>query len=443
MPNLPLASIPGHTDIHGEEKLRNLVDTVTLEEVIKALTVQPQEAERAEEPEPRGIIFTGSFEEVNEFFYRNKWQEGIPIVPPTREKVEWFLKFTDRSPEEVIGVLLPDKREATVWNVAVNGVMAGCRPEYMPVLVSLAEVLADPRYGVEHSGNTPGSEALITVNGPIVKELHFNDTQGALRVGFQANTSVGRFFRLYLRNVAGFLPHETDKATFGNTWRVVLAENEEALAAMGWKPTSYYQGFKEGSNVVTVSRYTGGGVLVSVFGSTAEEVLPCLADGLVRHMGWELIFTTGLPGNPGFAGTQRPHLILSPCIAEVIAGDGFSKEDVRQYLYDHARVPAWRCEQLIGWMGSGGADLCKLVEAGIASDEFCRSTDPDRMVPIVCRPDDFLITVSGDPLRNNAYAFISNGIFGYTTSKEIRLPPEWENLLREARKKNGEPHTVT
>jgi hypothetical protein len=90
--------------------------------------------------------------------------------------------------------------------------------------------MADPFYGVEHSGNTPGSETLIILNGPIIKDLNFNYTQGVLRDGFMPNTSVGRFWRLALRNIAGFLLHKTDKATFGNTFRVVLAENEDALA---------------------------------------------------------------------------------------------------------------------------------------------------------------------------------------------------------------------
>src|SRR5439155_20008366 len=127
--------------------------------------------------------------------------------------------------EKVVGVMLPENRAESVWYVAVNGVMAVCSPEYMPLLVSLVEAMVDPGYGLEHSGNTPGGETLVILNGPMTQKLGFNYTQGVMRDGFQANTSVGRFFRLYLRNVAGFLPHKTDKATFGNTWRVVIAEN--------------------------------------------------------------------------------------------------------------------------------------------------------------------------------------------------------------------------
>ena len=137
-------------------------------------------------------MFRGTFEEVNAHFYERQWSDGLPIVPPTPQKIEEFLSFTDRAPDESLGILLPESRAATIWAVAANGVMAGCRPEYMPILVALVEAMADPTYGVEHSGNTPGSETLIILNGPIIKDLEFNYTQGVLRDGFMPNTSVGR-----------------------------------------------------------------------------------------------------------------------------------------------------------------------------------------------------------------------------------------------------------
>jgi len=432
MPNIPIAGIPGHVDAQTKEELENNVKRVTLDAVIKGLTQQPAEPKQSVEPEARDIAFKGTFEEVNRFFLRNQLSDGLPIVPPTLEKVEEFLKFTDRSRDEIIGVLKPDNRQATIWTVAVNGVMAGCRPEYMPLLLALVEAMADPRYGVEHSGNSPGPETLITLNGPIIKELSFNYEQGVLRDGFQANTSVGRFWRLMLRNVAGFLPHQTDKGTFGGTWKVVLAENEDAVARIGWDPMSVDMGFKAGNNVVTVSRHTSGGVITGVFGHTAEQILPYISDRVASYMGWEIGFTV----LPVFGGTQRPHLILSPILAEIIAKSGWSKRDVKQYLYDHARMPAWKAEKFTGeWtnIDPEHLTLCDYVKKGILSQQFCESDDPNRTVPIVCSPDDFLITVSGDPLRTNAYIFISNGIVGYTTSKLIRLPTNWNNLLKKAK----------
>ena len=168
--------------------------------------------------------------------------------------------------------------------------------------------MADPIYGDEHSGNTPGAETLITLNGPIIKDLNFNYTQGVLRDGFMPNTSVGRFWRLALRNMAGFLLHKTDKGTFGNTFRVVLAENEDALAKIGWPPHSVDMGFEAGDNTVTISRHTGGNVIASVTGSTPEEMMPYIADSVAKETGWEMIFTVGSSG----LGTVRPILILSP-----------------------------------------------------------------------------------------------------------------------------------
>src|SRR5690606_9681108 len=138
----------------------------------------------------------------------------------------------------------------------------------------LIEAMVDPQYGVEHSGNTPAGETLITLNGPIIKELGFNYTQGVIRDGFVPNTSIGRFWRLYLRNVAGFLPHKNDKCTFGNTWRVVLAENEDVLSEIGWPTIAMDMGLARGENAITIARYTGGNVIVSMSGTTPEQMLP-------------------------------------------------------------------------------------------------------------------------------------------------------------------------
>lgn len=430
LPNIPMAMVPGHVDLQGEKELAENIRKVTLERVIQNLTGKMEEAGKAPpEPGPRDIVFRGTFEEVNELFLGNEWSEGLPIIPPTTEKVEGFLRFTDRSPDEVIGTLLPANRKATIWNVAVNGVMAGCRPEYMPVLIAAIEGMADPNYGVEHSGNTPGADTLITLNGPVIKELGFNYEQGVLRDGFQANTTVGRFWRLYLRNVAGFLPHKTDKGTYGNTWRVVLAENEDAVARIGWEPMSVDMGFRAGENVVTIARYTGGGVIASVLGDNIDQILSYISDHVVKQIGWEVEFTVGLA-----TGMQRPHLILSPVIAEKIKKLGYSKKDVKQYLYDHARLPARQFEKYI-YHAVPGRTLCDFVKEGVAPKQFCESEDPDRLVPIVCSPEDFVITVSGDPLRSNAYVFAHNGPLGYTTSKKIKLPAKWDELLQEAKKK--------
>ena len=427
MPNMPVATIVGHPGAQSDEEIRANARRVTAREVVENLTFQPEIIVLPNEPKSRDIVFTGSFEDVNEFFIEQEWSDGLPIVPPTLEKIAEFLSFTERDPNEILGIVFPASRAITVWATAVNGVMAGCRPEYMPILVALAEAMADPIYGVEHSGNTPGAETLIILNGPIIKELKFNYEQGVLRDGFQPNTSVGRFWRLALRNMAGFLLHKTDKGCFGNTFRVVLAENEDSLASIGWPSNAEDMGFKTGDNTVTITRMTGGGVFPSVTGSKPEQMMPYISDAVAAQTGWEIVFTVG-----GLTfGTLRPVLVLTPILAETIAKAGWSKRDVKQHLFDHAQMPAWRVEAFCNdWADFPIGSLKHQVNMGRLPRDFAESDDPDRMVPIVVDPEDFMVLVSGDPLRTNAYTFAHNGYLGFPVAKKIELPKDWAERVK-------------
>ena len=423
-PNIAVAPVRGHPGVQSKEVLQQNVRELTLDGVLNALFKTPSVAVVGGEPGARDIICSGSFEEVNDYFIRHELSDGLPIVPPTVEKVEAFLKYTDREADEVLGVLLPDNRAATVWSVAVNGVMAGCRPEYMPVLVAAVEAMADHDYGVEHSGNTPGGDYLIVLNGPIIKELGFNYTQGVMRDGFQANTSVGRFWRLYLRNVAGFLPHKNDKATFGNTWRVVVAENEDVAAKIGWPPNCADYGFAAGSNALSVGRYTGGNHISSVSGATPEELLPYIADAVVRQYSWQIMFSVG----QGY-DTLRPLLLLSPIIAETIAAGGWSKQKFKEELFRQARLPAQEFERILrDWTQKPTWNLSEEHAAGRIPKIFHESDDPKRLVPLVWRPDDFQVVVTGDLGRNSIYVFAHNGVLGFPVAKEIHLPKNWKTL---------------
>jgi hypothetical protein len=416
-PNIAVAPVRGHPGLQSKEALQQNVRELTLDGVLNALLKMPAAATVGGEPGARDVIFSGTFEEVNEYFLKHELSDGLPIVPPTVEKVEAFLRQTDRKADEVLGVMLPDNRAATVWSVAVNGVMAGCRPEYMPVLVAAVEAMADHDYGVEHSGNTPGGDNLIILNGPVIKELGFNYTQGVMRDGFQANTSVGRFWRLYLRNVAGFLPHKNDKATFGNTWRVVVAENEDVVAKIGWTPNCADYGFAAGSNALSVGRYTGGNHISSVSGATPEELMPYIADAVVRQYSWQIMFSVG----QGY-DTLRPLLLLSPIIAETIAAGGWSKEKFREELFKRARMPANMFEKILrDWTQKPTWNLAEEHLAGRIPQMFHESDDPQRMVPLVWRPEDFQVVVTGDLGRNSIYVFAHNGVLGFPVCKEIRV----------------------
>jgi hypothetical protein len=430
MPNLPVARVVGHPGVQSKEQLRKNVLDVTLQHVIDNLLKPPKSATTDNEPDARDIVVKGSFDEVNDYFYNHELSDGLPIVPPTIAKVEEFLRYTDRDPEESLGSLLPDSRSATIWSIAVNGVMAGCRPEYMPVLVALVEAMADHGYGVEHSGNTPGGETLIILNGPIIKQLGFNYTQGVMRDGFIANTSVGRFWRLYLRNIAGFLPHKNDKATFGNTWRVVVAENEDVVKQIGWPSSSAAFGFYPDDSTVMISRHTGGNHISSVSGATAQELMPYVCDAMVRQYSWQIMFSVGQG-----LDSLRPQILMSPIIAETIAASGWSKRDFQQHLFEHARIPAHQLERILrDWTQKPMWNLAEQHRAGLIPQVYHESDDPNRMVPLVWRPEDFLICVTGDLTRNSVYIFAHNGVLGFPTCKKIQVPKDWEAKLARVRK---------
>jgi hypothetical protein len=419
MQHLPYVVHPGHVNLIKDDKLEETCKGAMLEQVIEGLTVQPPEDGFAREPGMRDTVFEGTYDEVQEYFLQNEWSEGLPIVPPTVERVEAFLKFTSRSPGEVLGKLLPDNREATVWSVAVNGVMSGCRPEYMPVLVALVEAMSDHDFGVEHLGHTPGTETLIVVNGPIVKELGFNYKQAALRPGFQANTSIARFWRMYLRNVAGFIPHKTDKGCFGGNYRIVLAENEDACAELGWEPMCTDFGFKAGDNVVTISSCTEMTQAIEVGAPTAEEILRNIEARIADNHIFVQFFFRGM--------RTRPTIVLTPATARVMSDAGFTKADVKRHFHENTRL--W-VDRLSGMIVQR---FYKGIDAGNWPEQLGTSRDLHRYIKLTSCPEDYMIVLSGDPDRDHVMVCSQNGYIGYPVARKIALPANWAELLSAAR----------
>ncbi len=415
---LPLAVLPGHVDAQTEDELtKNLFDH-TMVEIIDGLTAAlDQRGAGNQEPTATEVVVSGTMAEINRTFVERGWSDGLPIVPPTVGEVEDFLAVTGHDPWRAIGIAKSSGRDMTVWSVAVNAVMAGCRPEYLPILLAAAEILADPGYGAEHSGNTTGADALMILSGPATGSLGFNSGPGALRDGVQANTSVGRWLRLYLRNVFGFTAEEHDKATFGNTFRVVLAEDQATLDDIGWPAVGQEFGFAGGEDVLTMARFNSGSIIGSVFGSSPAEILPYLGDGIARTSGWDLTHVYGLG-----QGHFRPLLVLSPILARIFSTAGWSKDDVRNGLFEHARIPAWRFEKLIGeWsnLTAGRRSLLDLARDGLVPEAFGTSDDPARLVPVVTEPSKFVIAVAGDPDRTNAYTLSHDGPHGDYTAKRV------------------------
>ena len=416
---LPLAVLRGHVDAQPYDEMVASFLAHTVDEVVRGLT-EPIDVDEsaASEPSALDVVLTGTVDEIHRAFAERGWSDGLAIIPPTRERAEAFVAEWGYDPWRVIATARPSGRDVTIWSIAVNAVMAGCTPAQLPVLVAIAETLADPHYGAQHSGNTTGADALVVLNGPVIGELGFNHGPGALRDGAgAANTVVARWLRLFLRNVYGFTADEHDKATFGNSSRVVLAEDEAALADIGWEPFASAFGVPAGTDAVTIGRMNSGIIVGSVFGSTPEQIVPYLADGLARVTGWDLTHVYGLG-----QGQHRPLLVLSPALARVFGRAGWSKADVQRALFEHARIPAWKFEALIGeWsnLTAGRRTLVDLVADGSVPPVFAESDDPLRLVPIVSSADCILVAVSGDPNRNNAFVFSHDGPHGDWTSTVI------------------------
>jgi hypothetical protein len=423
MPNLPHTIHPGHVNFVTDEQLEKTCMGTMLDQVVQGLTVQPAEAGTAGEPGPRDIVFEGTYEQIQEHFLEKEWSEGLPVVPPTVERVERFLRFTDRSATQVLGRLLPENREATVWSVAVNGVLSGCRPEYMPVLIALTEAMADPTFGVEHLGHTPGTETLIVLNGRIIKELGFNCLQGALRPGFQANTSVARFWRMMLRNVAGYLPHKTDKGCFGGNYRIVLAENEEAVANFGWEPLSVDLGFKAGDNIVTISSCTEATQAIEVGATTAEQILKNIEARMADNHLFIQFFFRGM--------RTRPTIVLTPATVKVLVDAGYSKAMVKKHFYENAKL--W-VDRLSGMIVNR---FYKGIDEGNWPEQLGTTKELKRYIQMVSSPDDFMVVVSGDPDRDHVMICAQNGYIGYPVSRAVQLPANWDELLQSARPKRA------
>ena len=426
MPDLAMAEYPGQIPLDSPDAFADKVWNKVLPAVVDQLSTPIHETVAGPaEPADRDIVFAGTLDQVQEHFDNREWSDGLPIVPPTRERVAEFLTWTDRDPGEVMGILAPEFREATIWSIAVNGVMAGCRPEYMPVLIAAVEAIADPDFRLVDAGATPGWEPLVVVSGEIVEALNFNTEVGSMRVGRRANSTIGRFLRLYMRNVAGFRPGSTDKGSIGLTFNVAMGENEAAIRSIGWDPLRVDLGFTRDDNVVMVQSALAVSMPVYIGGTDPQF----MAGPLVRYMEG----TTGPWSVTGLMFSRwHPLIQMCPAIAEGFAKGGWGKNRIQQYLYEQCKTSARWME--LCQLHATGQDLTLkgLVERGSAPPVYAASDDPERLVPLLLRPEWTRIVVGGDPEKNQCRIYINNHEQGAPTARRIRLPADWRQRLKRA-----------
>jgi hypothetical protein len=319
----------------------------------------------------------GTVEDINRQLYASGFSLGLPVIPPTPEGVAAMLKGTNRKSHEVLGMVPPRMGALTVELVAIHAVMAGCKPEYMPVLIAALEGLLDSNAnwrGV--TTTTATSSFLVIVNGPIVDEIGIASRQGAAGKSHHANASIGYAINLIAVVVGGSRPPSPDKSTLGGPadfvcW--IFGENEEALPK-GWEPFHVDRGFKRGDSVVTVM-----GIYPPVDNIDHWSVTP------EEHINWWGHLVTPLLsiGGPAWiTQMDQPHIVgLGPEHAQLLAGAGWNKDQFRKAFWEKARIP------LSAWpKGSPNMDL--LIR------RFGPVT-PETPIPITFKPEDFLIVIAG------------------------------------------------
>lgn len=425
--DLRIAEYPAPIALDDKETLRKNTAEVLVPNIIKALTqpVKKSAVKKRRGPGDRDEVFEGTLDEVNDFFYSREWTDGLPIVPPTLERVDEFMAFTDRDPGEVIGVLEPAMAACTVWKVAVNGVMSGCRPEYMPVLLAIAEIMSDPVFSIKDAGATPGWEPIIMLNGPIRDELGFNYKIGHQRPGCRPNISIGRFYRMLLRNVAGSLVGSTDMSTHGQMFRAVAPENDQVCEEIGWPTLAETLGFAKGENVVCMTSGRVSSDPLQTTGDQAQQHLDYLCDWVVRM----------IEPYEAMRGYPETHMLfLSPVVARLLASQGVSKQDISDYILKNARVTAEYFEKSSTRFNNWRPySLKEAVEKGELDSRWYESDDPQRLVPLLSPGASIHVIVNGDPTRNRSVFFRENYSQGILTGKKIKLPDNWEELLKKTR----------
>jgi hypothetical protein len=320
--------------------------------------------------------------DVMEWLFESGWSDGLPVIPPTPRNVQRMLAGTTRQAEALIGHIPPKGGRATVEKIAINAVMAGCKPDYLPVVIAAVEALLDDRCntrGVQCS--THIASPLVIVNGPLVPELGINCGHNVFGPGWRANATIGRAVKLVLVNLGGASPGIADKATFGHPGKFTycIAENE---AANPWEPLHVERGFAPTDSTVTVFAAEAPHNINNHWSATPHGLLQTVADTMAT-----------LGSNHLYLGGES-FLVLGPEHADVLARAGWTKRDVRAFLFEHARKPLVQVK--IGGM-YGPETRRNLWPRWIDHD------DDQTCVPIARRADDIAILVAGGAGRHSVY----------------------------------------
>lgn len=319
-----------------------------------------------------------------EMAFDKGWSDGLPVVPPTEARVRAMLEAARLEPSHQVGFVAHRAVSITAEKVAINAVMAGCLPEHMPVVLAAVEGIADPRWGYHGPAtSTGGAGVLMIVNGPIARRLDFNCGDNLFGPGWRSNATVGRAVRLVMRNVIGTIPGRLDRGTVGHPgkYTYVIAENE---AESPWTPLHAERGCRPEDSAVTVMAALGPHQFYNQLSGTAAGVLGTMCDTM---------------RNPGMVGQPNYCVVLAGEHMRTIAADGWSKSDVRKYVFENTTSTIAHLKRTARMPGA------------------IKPEDETATRPLVLTPDDILVVAAGG--RAGSFSCYIPGWASRTTSQAV------------------------
>jgi len=402
----------------AREVRQKIINGLTKEPEKRTVTkAKPVKATSASVLNFTGRNFNEAQEKMEKHFLANKWSDGLPMVPPTPEAVNEMLKGTDLPRDHVVGIVDPKHGLATVEKIAINAVMAGARPAYMPVIIAIVEAFSDPEFDLYGVQVTTGLNApLVIVSGPVINELNINYSFSTIGPGWRANSTIGRASRLALINLGQAWPGINDMKDLGNPAKfgIVMAENEKQTPA-GWGTMREREGFSQQQSTVSIyaaqsfRQFHDSQKYLAASKKPEKIVDPMLA----RLMSNALTSTAEQWG-------EELVITFSPTMAENLNKMGYNPAKIQKELYEKGRVPR-------GIFGPRPLGTFA-VTSGIP--KWIDDLPDDGLVPVVPKPEDIKIMVAGGKGGGVSY-LIDRWGFGNSkyVTKEVKLPKNWKSLL--------------
>ena len=282
-------------------------------------------------------IQLAELEDDAEGCYERGWSDGLPVIPPTRVRVIRMLKGTDRSPGEIIGNIPPDNAPCTIEKVAINAVLAGCKPEYFPIVLASVQAALQDKFCMHGLlCTTYFSGPVMIVNGPVVQQVGLNNGINALGQGSRANATIGRALQLLIRNVGGGVPGGIDRAVMGNPGKYTFCFAEDESDA-DWSTLAQDRGFERSESVINL--FAGEGLQPIVDQKSRDP------DSLARNMAASLRAVV----NTKLYGVADAVLVVCPEHRRVFREGGWNKDDLKNALYDNLMTPG--SELILGAQG--------------------------------------------------------------------------------------------